>query len=145
LSFKPLYPHKARLEYFLEDESETFVKGNLVVVDSDGYLAECGSDPVSIMGVASQDASGTEGTKIGVWLAEPGVVFSAKSNTTTAQTNVGAKVGTVLSSNVWLVDIDETGTPSVFVEGIDPRKAVGTSGGRLNVTFLTSVCQGSED
>lgn len=145
MSFTPLYPHLARLEYFLEDGSETFVKGNLVVLDGDGMLAECGADPVSIIGVAAQDASGTENTKIGVWRAEPGVVFSAICSTTTAQTQVGAKYGTADSSSVWKVDIAETGTPSVFVESIDPRKAVGTSGGRLNVTFLASVCQGTED
>ena len=145
MSFKPLYPHKARLEYFLEDGSETFVEGNLVYIDSDGYLTECGADPTSIRGAAAQDASGTEGTKIGVWLAEPGVVFSAKCSTTTAQTQVGANYGTVDSSSVWKVDISETSTKSVHVENIDPRWAVGTDGGRLNVTFLASVCQGSED
>jgi hypothetical protein len=121
------------------------VTGNLVYIDSDGYLSECANDPTEVAGVAAEDASnGSAAAKqTGYWAADMGAVFVAKSNTTTAHTQRGASYGTVLSSSVHLVDIAETGTLVVYILDLDPRDAVGTSGGRYLVTFTSVAAQGT--
>ena len=146
MSFKPYYPSTCRLAYAPEEASQTFVQGNLVYINTDGYLAECASDPAAVAGVAAEDGSNTtQGAKqTAYWAADMGAVFVAKSNTTTAHTQRGASYGTVLSSSVHLVDISETGTKVVYIIDLDPRDALATSGGRYLVSFTTVAAQGTK-
>lgn len=145
MSFKPYYPSTCRLAYAPEAASQTFVQGNLVYLDAAGQLAECGADPALIAGVAAEDGSnGSAGAKqTGYWVADMGAVFVAKSNTTTAQTHCGAEYGVVLTSDVWYVDISEVTAKRVYIQNLDPRDAVGKSGGRYLLTFLSSTAQGT--
>ena len=144
MSFKPYYPSTCRLAYAPEEASQTFVQGNLVYINTDGYLAECASDPAAVAGVAAEDASnGSSAAKqTGYWAADPGAIFVARSNTTTAQTHRGASYGTVLSSSAHYVDIAETVTLVVYILDLDPRDTVGDSGGRYLVEFTAVAAQG---
>ena len=146
MSFKPYYPSTCRLAYAPEAASQTFVQGNLVYIDTDGYLSECASDPAAVAGVAAEDASnGSAAAKqTSYWAADMGAVFVAKSNTTTAHTQRGASYGTVLSSSVHYVDISEVTTKVVYIIDLDPRDAVGASGGRYLVSFTTVAAQGTK-
>ena len=146
MSFKPYYPSTCRLAYAPEAASQTFVQGNLVYIDTDGYLAECASDPTAVAGVAAEDASnGSAAAKqTGYWAADMGAVFVAKSNTTTAHTQRGASYGTVLSDSVHYVDISEVTAKVVYIIDLDPRDAVGASGGRYLVSFTTVAAQGTK-
>ena len=134
------------MAYAPEAASQTFVQGNLVYIDSDGYLSECASDPTEVAGVAAEDASNGDAAakKTGYWAADPGAIFVAKSNTTTAQTHRGASYGTALSDDVHYVDIAETVTKVVYIIDLDPRDAVATSGGRYLVQFTAVAAQGTK-
>ena len=145
MSFKPYYPSTCRLAYAPEEASQTFVQGNLVYINTDGYLAECASDPTAVAGVAAEDGSNTtQGAKqTAYWAADMGAVFVARSNTSTAQTHRGASYGTALSSDVHYVDIAETGALVVYILDLDPRDTVGDSGGRYLVTFTSVAAQGT--
>lgn len=143
-SFEPYYPHLAIQMQLAEAASQSWVAGNLVYIDTSGYLAECGTDPASIHGVAAESAkNGTQGQyKSSFFVITPGSVWVAKSNTTTAQTHVGGTYGVVLSSNIWYVDISETGNTRVNIIALDPRDAVATSGGRYILMFKSGNIQG---
>jgi len=63
---------------FPEDASQTFVKGDLVVLDATtGELKECGADPAKILGIALDDATGVTGSSINVQVIRPGDQFKA--------------------------------------------------------------------
>lgn len=151
-SFEPYYPDTAFQLQMFEGDDCSFVKGNLVVIDSAGFIVECsnsaaGTDPASIFGVAAEDANAsataeTDGDKVGVYVIMPNSVFSAKSTGTTSQTDVGLTCEVSLASSVWYVDISATGTSKqVTIIGFDPRDEIGYSGGtagaggRYFVTF----------
>ena len=144
MSFKPYYPSRCRLAYAPEAASQTFVQGNLVYIDSSGYLAECANDPTEVAGVAAEDASNGDAAakQTAYWAADMGAVFVARSNTSTAQTHRGASYGTVESSSVHYVDIAEPTTLVVYILDLDPRDAVGASGGRYLVQFTSVAAQG---
>ena len=146
MSFKPYYPSRCRLAYAPEAASQTFVQGNLVYIDSSGYLAECASDPTEVAGVAAENGSnGSSAAKqTAYWVADAGAVFVARSNTNTAHTHRGASYGTVLSSSVHYVDISETGVKVVYIIDLDPRDTVGDSGGRYLVQFTAVAAQGTK-
>ena len=144
MSFSPKYPHQARIESLPEGESVTAVKGNLGYIDSSGYAEECGADPAIIDFVFAEDGSNdtTDGdSNVRVWRIQPGQVFTARSNTTTAQTHAGDAYGVVLSSSTWYVDISDTSNKRVKVIRLDPRDAVGTSNGRYDVEFLSAISE----
>ena len=146
MSFRPFYPNTLMRLPFSEEASQTFVKGNLVFVNTSGYLVECGADAALIMGVAAEDAhNGTQGQyDCAVDVILPGSVLIAKSNTTTDQTHVGAPYGIVLASSVWSVDISEDTTHTrCNILGLLPQDAVGTDGGRYILTFEPPHLQSS--
>lgn len=143
-SFEPYYPHTVMQLTLKEGASETFVKGNLLLIDADGYINECATDPTLIYGVAAEDAhnSTSDGdNEVGVYVITPDSVWSAKSDTTTAQTDIGLNVSAKLASSVWYVDAGSTGNKAVNVIGFDPRDALGTSGGRYIVMFAFDSIQ----
>ncbi len=143
MSFKPYDPIGIMTLPLLEEASLTAVAGNLVLINSSGYVAEVASDPSTVYGVLAGDGqNGSQGANsVDVYVIRPGQLWYATSNTTTAQGQVGANYGTVLSSSQHLVDISETGTKVVYIHALDPRQAVGVSGGKYIVEFITTVIQ----
>lgn len=114
---------------FVCKAASTFPTGAMVVVDSDGYVDECGVDPALIAGVALQAAFSGPGndmanspttitgqnTYASVAIANPTTVFQAEltnaSSTRIAptQTDIGGIYGVTAYSNVWTVDKGKTG------------------------------------
>lgn len=144
-------------ENFLEAASQTFKQGAPVALNASGYLAECGTDPVFIMGVASRD--GQNGTNAGdknqfVDLAHPDTLFvgnmdaSAAGSGVSAQANVGSSFGITkhAGSGKWTVDTAKkevaTGTCRVKVFNFWGEDAVGDTLGRVLFMFDPSFFQG---
>src|SRR5690606_36212664 len=119
--------------------SQTFVRGALVVVNSDGLLAECASDPTSIKGVALADAN----TSPGEQAANNPLVITGLENTvsvataadtifscrgvnsgtdpvTPTQTMIGEQYGvTTDSDDVWVLDLAETSVKVSTIVDVD--------------------------
>lgn len=145
MSFEPLV--FAKTIELSEAATQTLVTGNLVYQNGSGYIAECGADPASIYGIAAEAGHNTvaAGTNtLAVYRIRPGELYVAKSNTTTDQAHVGLNYGVVNDSSVWKVDISETVNTRVFIHALDPRDAVGTSGGRYWVEFRAANLQSSK-
>ena len=144
-SFEPYYPHTVlQLSHALA-ATQTFVRGNLVYIDSSGYLAECAytaaTAPTAIYGVAAEDATNTTATaahliKVGVYVITPGSVWSARSDAATAQADLGIDCEVKLDTSVWYVDKGAVTTnTAVNIVGFDPRDALTTTNGRYLVMF----------
>jgi hypothetical protein len=113
------------------DSGQTFQPGEPVVVDADGTIDECGSDPVTVTGIAlgssqGKDANGiagtvANGTQISFYKPVNGQLFvtrrfatdGAGTAATPAVTSVGDTAGFILASDIWYVD---TGAANVHVE-----------------------------
>jgi len=148
-SFEPYYPHTVWQQTMFEGDGQTFVKGNLVFIDTGGFIVECVTDPDLIFGVAAENCNAsataeTDGDKVGVYVITPGSVWSAKSDGTTAQTDLGTVLSCKLDTSVWYADKANGGSDqAVVVVGFDPRDEVGTAGGRYLVMFCFDVIQGT--
>ena len=118
---------------------QTFLLGEMVVVNSDGYLTVCGADPALIAGVALQGAFSGPGNDMAnsptvitgqnlstsVAIANAATVFLAEltnsSSTRVAptQTDIGGIYGVTAYSGVWTIDKGKTGgSARVQVVGI---------------------------
>jgi len=70
---------KCRIEYFREAASQTFVKGDILILqttaDKGDQVKISGADPSSgtVVGIAAEDASGTENTQVGVYVLDQAV------------------------------------------------------------------------
>ena len=147
-------------ESFQEAATQTFSKGALVRLAS-GYLTECGTDPVLIMGVASRD--GQNGAAAGdksqaVYLAHPDTLFKgnldtsgSEGNGTTAVTDRGKNYGVAKASSggTWYVDKTDQTNKRVVVwdfwtavqDGVN--MAVGDTLGWILFQFDPQYFQGS--
>lgn len=139
-----------------EAASQTFDRGDFVILDSDGNVATAiasGSDYVNtdpeVLGMALNDASGTSGTEIQVLRATDNVEFllPVKSGNTTAKTQVG--VGYELAhvgNGQYAVDVstDGTASPVVVITEICPEYAAGETNGWVWVRFLDSEIDAME-
>jgi len=124
-----------------EANSSTFLKG-AVLVDSSGTLAEGGSNPTNIVGVA--DRPGQNGTSKNTRYvpALRNIIFeisfdkaSALGTVSPAQTDLNVEYGiTKDSAGVWYLDIDKT-TTNGRVRIIGFKDAIGTIQGRVYVYF----------
>lgn len=152
-SFEPYYPHTVlQLSHPLA-ATQSFVKGNLVYIDSSGYLAECtytaATKPTEIYGIAAEDATNTTATaahliKCAVYVITPGSVWSARSDGTTAQADNGIQCEVKLDTSVWYVDKGAVTTNcAVSIIGFDERDALATSGGRYVIMFGAKHIQGA--
>jgi hypothetical protein len=112
--------------------TQTFKVGDLVVSDSAGQMVVATAG--NIFGIARDDATGTQATKLRVEMINGIDLYSVPigSATATAQTNVGAAGDIVFTAGAQYIDIDTT-TSEVSVVGFDD--ALGTTGGRLIVRF----------
>lgn len=120
--------------------SGSFVKGDPVDL-AGGKVAYITADS-KIFGIALADYSGTEDTLVPVERIFPDVDYVMVCDTTTAVAYVGEDYGLNIAAGATTVNVGETSTVSVVVQGLDPRDAVGTDGGRLIVRFKPAVIQG---
>lgn len=147
-------------EEFLEAAAQTFKQGAPCLVNTSGYLAEVGTNPTYIMGIATRD--GQNGTNAGdkkqvIELAHPDTLFvgnmdaSAAGTGVTAQANIGAAYGITKhgGSGKWTVDTDkkQTGTTLTGVVRVwnfwnQDTEVVGDILGRVLFQFDASVFQG---
>ncbi len=134
-------PYRGPIRVFNRPEgaSQTFRYGTPVIFSStsghENEVLTAGTDPTYVVGVTSQAASGTQGTSLPVWSAEPDVEFIGRvqDGGTLAYTNVGTAYGIVYdaTNTIWRVDLSETTTTSVIVTAL--VDAVGDING--NVAF----------
>lgn len=130
-----------------EADTGTFKKGAVLVRSTAGKFAEAGSDPVGIMGVADEDGhnltSGTEADKIHYNVADPNTLFtgnliSTSTGTPTSRLDIGESYGITKVGTNWHVDkAKRTNTNRrVIVIDLDPRDAIGDTGGRVLFQFV---------
>lgn len=109
----------AVMEYTLKS-GETFVKGALVTLDSNEDVLECGADPSTILGMASENAANVVRTGYtNVWLATGDTVFAMMGSTDPTEDDVNQSYGVVKTSSVWLVDVSDTSNTRVYVVDVD--------------------------
>lgn len=127
-----------------ESASETFIDGAVLVSDStdSNRLAEGGTNPIDIMGIAARAASGVTATMIPYYPALPGVVFEGSvddsndlGNGVALAANFGGQYGlTKDSGGIWYVDKFKTGDDArVRILGF--RDPVATVQGRVYFVF----------
>lgn len=94
-----------------------------------------------IVGIAAHDLSGTAGTKVGYFEANPYNLFevsliNATSAHTLVATNIGASYSLIKSGTSWYGDISDTVTTIIEVVGI--IDAIGDINPRVIARFLQS-------
>ncbi len=120
--FRPL--GKCRIKHYPEDASQTFKKGEPLIVGGAGLenkVKITADNPTSgIVGIAAADASGVTGALVPVWCAEPHQLFIGR-------TVVGdgldySDIGTARAiqahgtlTTTWVVDTSDAGNDSVTV------------------------------
>ncbi len=92
----------------------------------------------AIDGIARRDATGTAGTVCEVELINLDSVYVVTYNTTTAQSVIGSVVD-MDTATAGAQIFHASGTTDAVVVALDPRDAVGLSGGRLYVKFFPAV------
>ena len=120
--------------------TQTFKKG-AVLVASSGYAVVGAADPSAetIIGVAAQDASGTQGTEIKVVPALPWVIFegqiqnAAADATLVIATHMLAQFSINLTTTKFWIDTDDNTHTIVTIIGF--KDAVGTLNGVVEFVF----------
>ena len=127
----------------LEANSQTFVAGDLLYLNSGAATIATTSQETQIFGVALKNATNvtTGNAAIPILVICPETLFVAQADTTTAVTQVGEDYGLNYTSGSMSVDIGDTTSTSVRIEALDSRDAVGTSGGRVVVRFQPATMQ----
>jgi acetamidase/formamidase len=131
------------LDHNPEDASETFVIGDLLVMNtSTGEIQLAGANPTTLIGLSLRNATGVEGSDIPYVRIEKGVMFEASVDSagglgtgTIAQTDLNKAYGIARdSSKNWYVNLDETSAVRVRI-----KKFIGAIGElmpRVLVEFL---------
>lgn len=110
------------IAHYGEGASQTFKKGDPLIFGSDAdeehLVKVAGSDPGAIIGFAAEDATGTKGTKIAVYLADDlarFLVHVADSQTLDVNMLKAAGYGIVAdgTNSIWRLDTSET-TAKIF-------------------------------
>jgi len=145
-----LRPYRnVRVQHFPEAASQSFKRGEILiretVADKGHEVKISGADPTAgLLGVAAADASGTEGTKIPVWLFTPEAEFIIHYGSGQALDNddVGVAYGVVKDGTnvIWRLDNTET-TAKVF-EVVQLLDAHADVNGRAVVRFTTATLKG---
>jgi hypothetical protein len=93
-----------------------------------------------IGGIARKRATGTANTKYELELLDPNAIYviRAEASTATALVNVGEAFDINYTAGAHYVDTTATSNKEVYIVGIHPGDAVGTSGGRYLVRFSTT-------
>ena len=120
-----------------EGATQTYEAGDLIKLDTNGYVVVATAGAIN--GIACKDATGTTGA-VAEW--EPicfDAIYSAKYK---ASATARALIGDCLDFTFTIGGhtLDESGaTTDVWCVELDPRDAVGTSGGRLLVRFYATM------
>jgi hypothetical protein len=122
-----------------EVASSAWKKGDLVQFDANGLVAIAASDVID--GIARGDASGVTGAVCEVELIDPGAVYVGYYSTTTVQTIVG-NIADFDDVTAGAMKLTTGGTTDAVIVGLDPRDAVGTSGGRVFFRFHGTLFNG---
>ncbi len=128
-----------------EEASQTYKIGAPLVRDGTSKELEIwagGTDASTIVGIAATDATGTAGSAVPYYEANPYNLFEGSLiNGTDAYTLLGTEVGVsyslVASSNNWYVDVAYTTTTKVEVVGI--IDTVGDVNPRIIFRFLQAA------
>jgi hypothetical protein len=131
-----IFPYK-------EDASQSFKRMDPVVLESGSGQVQIAVETAGFLGLAWQDASGTENTELLVLVVTPQMIFSCSVSNdgaaqATALTQVGIRYGYKKSSvtgstTLTTVDVNDTTNDNWEVIGLDPRDPVGDTNGRVLV------------
>jgi len=117
--------------------SGSFSAGDLVKIATNGKV-QIATDGV-ITGIARRGYSGTENTVQEVELIDPNAIYSARYKASaTAQSLAGDCLDFTFTVGGHTLN-ETSATTDVYCVGLDPRDAVGTSGGRLLVRFFGTL------
>lgn len=116
---------KDEVRWYPEDASQTFKAGYPLILGGAGLenkVKVASNDPTAaIVGIAAQDASGTTGALVPVYLAKPELKFIGTTLTAVAVDFTAIGVAKALEAHgslaIWVVDIGDSGADSVVVEG----------------------------
>lgn len=160
---KPIQPYfagRSRIEGIAEGASQTFKAGTALVHSTVGngtghrvvvaVDATLGLTAVAnaLVGFAAEDASGTAGTIISVYVADAATEFvgnictASVGDLATDVDFVGVEAGLVpdTTNAVWRVDMnDTTANKIVMITRLDPRDAVGDTNGRVCFRLFDTV------
>lgn len=139
------YRHN-RIEYFREAPSQTFKKGDILIrnttADKGDQVKISGADPSSgtVVGIAAEDASGTENTQIGVYVLDPLAEFLIVALNALDFDDPGTEYGIVSDATVlWKLDQTES-TAKVFrVVKIAPGYTAGDTNAKYIVKSAIGV------
>lgn len=135
-----------RVEYYPEAASQTYKIGDPLIFatasDKGNQVKIAGSDPTAIVGFAAEAASGTENTKVGVYVADPESEFLvryADGQALDADDPSAAGYGIVAdaTNTIWRLDNTETSTKQFKVLRL--IDAHGDINGRAVVKILAAA------
>ena len=136
---------KSRIVHYPEDTSQTFKKGEPVILSTDSNegnrLKISGSDPTAgLVGIAAEDASGTVLNKIPVWVFDEESEFVI--HMATAQTldndDIGVQYGIVKDGTNVIWNLDNTETTAVVFRVVQLLDAHGDTQGRCIVRAVNA-------
>lgn len=132
----PAFPQdNAVVQHYPPATGQSIISGSLVLVNANGQLEVCGTNPTTVAGVALSPITEEFGT-IPVALAKPRSTFMMTASSAPAQSNVGKSYGvTMQTGGVWIVDFSKTTNTVVRVESIDTVRSL------VEVSVLPSVQQ----
>jgi hypothetical protein len=110
-------------------------KGDLIQFDTDGKVALAAAGAID--GVARGDLSGTTSAACEVELIDPGDLYVGQYSSGTTQTLIGesATLSTVTGGAQRFTTGGTTATGDIVIVALDPRDALGLSGGRILFRF----------
>lgn len=115
--------------------AQAFKKGDLIKFSSGTAVI---ATSAAIDGIAAKDATGTTGSAISYYPIKFDELYVVKYSTTTAV----ALVGTLCDFDDLTVGahtVTTGGTTDTYCVALDPRDAVGATGGRLIVKFMPAA------
>jgi len=132
-----------------EEASMTFIAGTPLVEDDTSLELEADSSTGTdkVVGVAAHDASGTAGTAVGYYEANPYNIFVAtlrngSAAIALATTHINTAYGLIITdATSTYVDVSNTTQKKVQVLGPAPGYAIGDTNARVLIRFLTDMQQ----
>jgi len=105
---------------------QSFVTGNLVVLDGSGDIAECTADPAEITGWAAEPAAdAVESGYVMVYVATNDTLFAMEPLTgTITEAAIGEDYAVDFTSSVWTIDLGDTANVRVLVVGVDINRNI---------------------
>lgn len=125
------------LSYPEDTTSGSFSAGDLVFIHTNGKIRIATAGVIA--GIARSGYTGDADTLHEVELIDPHAVYSARYKASaTAQTLVGDCLDFTFTVGAHTLN-ESSATTDVYCVGLDPRDALGTSGGRLLIRFYGTL------